>query len=176
MKKVIIGNAGSGKSFLAQRLSKKLNIPVIHLDALFWKPGGFNEKRPKDIVFTEIEELSKGKTWIVEGIFGELASRFMPNADELIWLDLNWSACEEGLLSRGSESSKQLDKIKAEENFKQLLKWASEYWTREDLRSWKGHSQLFNNFKKRRNLFRTRIDVNEYIKQVCSEPAVRRKK
>jgi ATP-dependent protease HslVU (ClpYQ) ATPase subunit len=37
---VIIGNSGSGKSYLARRLSEQLTLPLIHLDALFWEPGG----------------------------------------------------------------------------------------------------------------------------------------
>lgn len=145
-------------------------MPVIHLDELFWEPGGFNEKRPKDLVFNAIEELLKKDTWIVEGVFGELASRFASDADEMIWLDLDWSECESGLLARGSESSKQLDRESAESNFQQLLHWAGEYWSREDLRSWKGHSRMIEEFEKKETILRTRLDVDEYISRVRSEP------
>lgn len=39
---VIIGNSGSGKTFLARALAAGSGIPVIHLDEIFWQPGGFN--------------------------------------------------------------------------------------------------------------------------------------
>jgi shikimate kinase len=33
---VVIGNTGSGKSTLSRALSKRLELPVYHLDALIW--------------------------------------------------------------------------------------------------------------------------------------------
>src|SRR6516225_2727440 len=110
---VIIGNSGSGKSRLAESLSALLSFPVVHLDKLFWMPGGFNEKRPSDEIKNEVEQKRKEASWIVEGVFGELAEMFLPKAQSLIFLDMEWSVCREGLLSRGSESSRQLDAAKA---------------------------------------------------------------
>lgn len=40
MKKImIVGSGGAGKSTLAKQLGEKLDIPVYHLDAIFWQPG-----------------------------------------------------------------------------------------------------------------------------------------
>ena len=40
MKKIIIiGCSGSGKSTLARKLGEITQLPVIHLDKLWWKPG-----------------------------------------------------------------------------------------------------------------------------------------
>lgn len=36
---IVIGSSGSGKSTLSRKLSKSLDLPVYHLDALFWKPN-----------------------------------------------------------------------------------------------------------------------------------------
>ena len=169
MKTIIIGNSGAGKSYLANRLSKKVNVPVIHLDALFWESGGYNKKRPKNLVFAEIEEIAQKDAWIVEGVFGELAARFAADANEMVWLDFDWALCEQGLRSRGSMSSAQLDKELAEKNFRQLLIWASEYWSRDDLRSWKGHAQLIESFQSTKSVLRNRLDVDKYIQRVRSE-------
>jgi len=143
---VIIGNSGSGKSFLARRISASRGIPVLHLDELFWVPGGFDEKRPAEIVKAEITAKKKEDEWIVEGVFGELAEQFLDRADYLIWLDLPWTVCREGLMERGSESAKQLDSIKAEESFEGLLIWAENYWNRSDPRSHVGHQRIFDGF------------------------------
>jgi adenylate kinase family enzyme len=36
---IVIGSSGSGKSTFSRKLSRAMNIPVYHLDALFWKPN-----------------------------------------------------------------------------------------------------------------------------------------
>lgn len=159
---VIIGNSGSGKTHLGRRLSHHFDYSLIHLDSLFWEPGGFNLKRPEEIVYAEIARLCQTKTWIVEGVFGELAAEFCAHADYLIWLDQDWEACSQSLLQRGSESSKQLDKQSAEENFKKLLKWASEYWQREKPSSYYGHQLLFEQFSGEKICLQSRRSVNDF--------------
>jgi adenylate kinase family enzyme len=162
---VIIGNSGSGKSFLAGAISSKTEMPVIHLDKLFWVSGGFNEKRPVEVVHAEIESKKKEDEWIVEGVFGELAERFLDRADYLIWLDLSWPTCRNGLLARGSESSKQLDPVKAEENFQNLLTWAENYWNRTNPRSHFGHQKIFDGYQGTKERITDRESIEEFLKR-----------
>ena len=160
---VIIGNSGSGKSYLAHRLRDRLGYPLIHLDDLFWEPGGFNKKRPNDVVNAEIARLAQGRNWIVEGVFGELAQTFFPNADYLIWLDLDQETCLNSLKQRGSDSGAQPDQAAAEASFQRLLAWAAAYWERDGLRSWRGHQQLFEAFSASKSYLRSRAAVNAFV-------------
>jgi adenylate kinase family enzyme len=162
---VIIGNSGSGKSHLAKSLATIYSAPLVQLDQLFWMPGGFNEQRPKDEIKNEIERKRKDSSWIVEGVFGELAELFLPSAQSLIFLDLDWTVCRAGLLARGSESSKQLETAKAEENFEKLLLWAEQYRARTNSCSHSGHLQLFSNFAGQKFKFTRRAEVNEFLKR-----------
>lgn len=160
---VIIGNSGSGKSFLARKLSSKLAVNVIHFDELFWEPGGFNKKRPPDVVHSEIKDLSQGKNWIMEGVFGDLAATALENATVLIFLNKDWNEYKSALLERGSESSKQLDPATAEKNFCDLLIWSEAYTKRENSRSLKGHSALYENFKGAKFELRNRTSTAEFF-------------
>lgn len=160
---VIIGNSGSGKSFLARELTTKLAFNVIHFDELFWEPGGFNKKRPPEIVHAEIKALSKAKNWIMEGVFGDLAATALENATALIFLNKDWDECKSALLGRGSESSKQVDPLIAEKNFADLLIWAEAYTQRENSRSLKGHSTLYANFKGAKFELRSRTSSTEFF-------------
>lgn len=84
----IIGNAGGGKSVLARKLGKRLDIPVFQFDDLQWNPGW--TRTPDD----EIREthscwLALPK-WIIDG-WGSadiLAQRFA-TADTIIFVDFS---------------------------------------------------------------------------------------
>jgi hypothetical protein len=127
-------------------------------------PGGFNEKKSKDEAILEVEQKRKEKSWIVEGVFGELAELFLPRAQTLIYLDMDWATCQSALKLRGPESSRQMDPVKAEENFSKLLLWAEQYWTRTNLCSHAGHLRLFSDFTGHKLKFTGRDEVDGFIK------------
>lgn len=160
MRAVIIGNSGSGKTWLAAKMAKDHNLPVIHLDDLFWEPGGFDRKRSNEDVLRRIER-SKGEgSWIVEGVFGELAELYLDQADLLVWLDIEWDICRKRLLERGSESKKHMAREQSAEGLRKLVEWASHYYDRNDLRSHAGHEAVFKRFSGRKMRIRSGAEVN----------------
>jgi adenylate kinase family enzyme len=83
---VIVGNAGTGKSTFADHLGKKLNLHVIHLDALCWEPGW--KRIPQGEFRARIGEAISGDSWITDGNFAELTFDLrLPRADALIWVE-----------------------------------------------------------------------------------------
>ena len=64
---VIIGCGGAGKSTLARQLGEKLNIPVVHLDKLWWKPNWVESSR-EEFDAKLARELAKPR-WIMDGNF-----------------------------------------------------------------------------------------------------------
>lgn len=164
MKKIlIIGNSGSGKSWLSKQLSRKLQLQEVNLDSIVWEPGGYNQKRSTGAIENEIASIKSQCNWVVEGVFGALAEQLIFSADMLLFLDLEWSECKNSLYARGSESSKQLNEEQAEKNFRELLKWASEYSVRESKSSRQFHQQLFSDFHGTKVRFTTRSQVNEFV-------------
>jgi adenylate kinase family enzyme len=143
---VIIGNSGSGKTWLACRLAASGSSSIVHLDHLFWEPGGFDRKRSTAEVQSLIEEGKRTASWVVEGVFGDLAEQYLTESDTLIWLDLEWSLCRARLERRGSESKARMNREQSEVGLSKLIEWASNYYTRTDKRSHHGHQQMFNAF------------------------------
>ena len=102
MRTLIIGNSGSGKTFLARRFA--VSTPIIHLDDIFWEPEGFNKQREPQVVEKLIKKSKKTASWTAEGVFGHLAQSYLQEADQLIWLELPLEICLERLKKRGSEA------------------------------------------------------------------------
>ena len=89
MKIAILGHAGSGKSTLARQLGDKYGLPVLHFDAVQFRPGW--EIRPqasKEIMVKTFLDLHKD--WVIDGNYSKLSfERRMAEADVIIQLRFN---------------------------------------------------------------------------------------
>jgi len=82
---VVIGTTSSGKSTLAERLAKRLDLNFIELDALHWE-ADWAEATLEE--FRErVEQATKAKRWIVAGNYHVVRDIVWPNAEAVIWLD-----------------------------------------------------------------------------------------
>lgn len=88
MRKVlVIGSGGAGKTTFAKRLSKILNIEVIHLDALYWNPGWV--ETPELEWRKIVEGLIVRDSWIMDGNYsGTLDLRIKACDTVIILLDI----------------------------------------------------------------------------------------
>ena len=95
---IIIGCGGAGKSTLARKLGEVLDLPVVHLDKLFWKPGWVEMEREEFDALLQVE-LQKEK-WIMDGNFNRTMPERMKRCDTIIYLDFSRFACLMGVLKR----------------------------------------------------------------------------
>ncbi|MEP6900693.1 MAG: DNA topology modulation protein [Actinomycetota bacterium] len=99
MRKIlVIGSGGAGKSTFAKRLSEETGIEVIHLDRIYWRAGW--TQPPKDEWRKTVENLLKGKEWIMDGNFGGTMEMRLAACDAAIFLDLPRHVCLYRILKR----------------------------------------------------------------------------
>jgi len=89
----ITGNAGSGKTSLSLKLNKILQIPVINLDKIVWKPRW--KMTPPEERAALIAEIIQSDKWIIDGVSKDVLSA----ADTVIFLDFPrkvvfWRLCK----------------------------------------------------------------------------------
>jgi len=86
----IIGEVGSGKTYLAKRLSETLEIPYFQLDNVVWTRGVENDTRNSAEVRDRVlNEILDKDLWIIEGVHFKWVLRSFELSDVIIYLDLN---------------------------------------------------------------------------------------
>ncbi|EHI99380.1 topology modulation protein [Clostridium sp. DL-VIII] len=95
---MIIGCGGSGKSTLARNLGKKMSMPVIHLDKLFWRAGwkSISDKEFDTLLHNELIK----DYWIIDGNFNRTISERLGRCDTVIYLDFSRVRCLFGVIKR----------------------------------------------------------------------------
>ncbi len=98
MRITIIGHAGGGKSRLATRISKKFNIPHLHLDTFWFEARGHHTKgkvareadRPRVEKYVEEKVLHfiAQDSWVSDGWFGHVQPTIAARADQIVFMDM----------------------------------------------------------------------------------------
>jgi adenylate kinase family enzyme len=92
MKKVlVIGPGGAGKSTFAEQLAARTGLPLIHLDALYWRPGWV--EMPKAEWASLIERVAGEPEWIMDGNYGGTLDQRLEACDTAILLDTSPWRC-----------------------------------------------------------------------------------
>ena len=95
---VIIGCPGSGKTRLARALGERLNLPVVHLDRLWWKSDW--EKVSREKFDARLENALKLESWIIDGNYNRTMDDRLAACDTIVYLDYSRWACLWGLCQR----------------------------------------------------------------------------
>lgn len=156
---VIIGNSGSGKSTLARTLAGRLSVSVTDLDRVHWL-GAVGTKRDEEQAKSIVAALAEQPRWIVEGVYGWLAEVALPRAKSLIWLDLPWSECRDGLTNRGPWAGA------TDAEHEDFLQWAEAYWQRSTSSSFGGHLVLFQRFAGWKIRLNSRAEADSFLHEV----------
>ena len=95
---LVIGSGGAGKSTLATEIGAALGLPVIHLDALYWRAGWVPTPEPQ--WRAQVERLVAEDAWVMDGNYGGTLELRLAACDGVVFLDLPRWLCLARVLRR----------------------------------------------------------------------------
>lgn len=99
MKRVlVIGPGGAGKTTFATRLGAVTGLPVVHLDARFWRAGWI--ATPDAEWRATVARLVAEGEWILDGNYGSTLDARLEACDTVVFLDVPRVICLARVLSR----------------------------------------------------------------------------
>ena len=104
MKKIIvIGCPGSGKSTLSKELHRKTEIPLYHLDMIYWNPDKTTVE--KSVFLERLASILYKDAWIIDGNYNSTMELRMQECDTIIFLDYPLDVCLNGISQRQGQMS-----------------------------------------------------------------------
>ena len=131
MKIHIIGCSGTGKTYLARKLSEKYNIQHFDLDDIQWdnSADGYGLKMPVNKREELLKRILSQESWIIEGVYYAWVTESFQRADVIYVLDIPSYIYKYRIIMRFIKRKLRIEKGK-KETFKSLynlLKWTNKY-------------------------------------------------
>ena len=111
---LVIGCPGSGKSTFARALSKQINIPVCHLDLLFWNAD--KTTVTADLFLSRLTGAMNTDRWIIDGNYSNTLPLRLEHCDTVFFLDYPTEVCLEGVRARRGKPRADMPWIEQEED------------------------------------------------------------
>ena len=159
MKRIlVIGCPGAGKTYFAKALSKIIDLPVVHMDNLYWN------KDKTSISKEELEEkllpYLKEENWIIDGNYHDTLKQRLEYATDVFFLNMSREECIEGILERIDQPRDDIPWVETKKDAVELIEWTIDYETRTKA----DEEKLLKKYKKVNvHILNSREEVNQYL-------------
>lgn len=130
MKILIIGSVASGKTSLARKLSRKLNINYYEIDSIVHDDRNNYKRSPEEQkkIINEIND--KENDWIIEGTLRKNLFYLLDMTDVIVYLNMNVRIRKWRIIKRFVKQKLRLEKSNYKpsiEMLKLMFKWTSDF-------------------------------------------------
>jgi len=162
----IIGCSGSGKTYLANALAKKYNIPHFDLDDIQWDNNaeGYGTKRPLEERNALLQEILNNNEWVIEGVYYAWVQQSFDEADKIYVLDMPRYLYKSRIIIRSIKRKLGIQQGKREtlKSVYNLLKW-TETFQNKNLKEIK---TILEKYENKVIWLSSKKDVREIIKAI----------
>ena len=132
MKKIyIIGCLGSGKTTLARKLSKVLDIPYYELDEIAYR---YENKKRRRVEIEEqkvlLNKIDSEGQWILEGVYRKSYDHILESCDTIIFLDTPLKKRQINIIKRFVKQQLGIEQCNYKSDLKMLsfmLQWNKDF-------------------------------------------------
>ena len=159
----ILGNSGSGKSYLAKKISKILKIPHYDLDGIFFYRK-YDKKRSEKNREKLFENLCKKKKWILEGAYSSWVDKGIKKSDLVIFLEVpSYKAAYRTLKRFKKRKGKHKETWK---DFLVLLRHIKRYKSKRYTKGYYQHKTLIQQHKAKAVYLKSKKEINKFLKNL----------
>ena len=162
MKRIlIIGCPGSGKSYFAKRLGEILNLPVIHMDNLYWKKDKTSITREE--LINKLKPHLEKDSWIIDGNYHNTLKLRLEYATDVFFLDVSREECIKGMLDRIDQERDDIPWVETREDAEELIAWTEDYESRTKIEE---EAMLKEHQEVNVHRFKSRQEIDNYLQSI----------
>jgi len=161
MKKIIvIGCPGSGKSTFSRELNMITDIPLFHLDMMYWKPDKTTVE--KSVFLERLKNVLAKDEWIIDGNYNSTMEIRVEACDTVFFLDYPLEVCLNGVKERQGKPRCDMPWIETEDDA-EFIDFIKNY----GLQSRPKAVELLNKYSyKNIFVFTSRKQADDYLSQI----------
>ena len=157
-KVIIIGCPGSGKSSFGRKLKSFTDLPLYHLDMMFWNE---DKTTVSKVIFIErLQEVMSNSKWIIDGNYGSTMEMRIKECDTVFFLDYPTNVCIEGIESRKGQPRSDMPWFENDNTDEEFIAFINSY----NLESRPKVISLLEKYStKNIIIFKSRTESEEYL-------------
>ena len=153
----VIGCPGGGKSTFSRALRDRVDLPLYHLDAIYWREDRTHLSREE--FYPLMQEIIAREEWIIDGNYQSTLEWRVAACDLLIFLDYPTEVCLEGVRARRGQKRSDMPWVE-EGDDQEFLEFIRAFETESRPRI----LELMGRYPEKTVItFRTRAEADKYL-------------